>query len=173
MNQRLERLDYLHPLIQRPAHELIKRCHAQTGRLLLVVSGFRSVDEQMLIYQKGRTLNPETGVWEQNSPTGIGLVTKAKPGTSAHNIVRVVTNAPASMALDVIPFRDDGTPDWKPGQPFWDELYDIAFKVGLDPLGEPLGSYLEGDMGHFEEPAWKLKLEALGCMFPLLNGSEA
>ena len=170
MNQRLERIDFLHPIIQRPAHELIKRCHAELGRLLLVVSGFRSSDEQMLNYQKGRSLNRNTGVWEVTDASQV--VTRAKPGTSAHNIVRVTNGSPASMALDVIPLKDDGTPDWEIGDvdaSFWDSLYDIAWKVGLDPLGDPIGSYLVGDMGHLEEPAYKLKLEALGCMFPMLK----
>lgn len=170
MNQRLERIDFLHPIIQRPAHELIKRCHAELGRLLLVVSGFRSIDEQMLNYQKGRTLNRTTGIWEVTDAAQV--VTRAKPGTSAHNIVRVTTGSPASMALDVIPLKDDGTPDWDTDEDFWDQLYIIAWKVGLDPLGDPIGSYLAGDMGHLEEPAFRLKMEALGVMFPLLKESS-
>jgi hypothetical protein len=136
----------------------------------MVVNGYRSLDEQALIYQKGRTLNRTTGIWEITDAAQV--VTRAKPGTSAHNIVRVTTGAPASMALDVIPLNEDGTPDWDVGPDFWDDLYEISWKVGLDPLGDPIGSYLAGDNGHFEEPCWKLKIDALGLMFPLLKESS-
>lgn len=70
------------------------------------------------------------------------------------------------MALDVIPLWTDGTPDWEVDDRFWDSLYELAWKMGLDPLGDPIGSYLAGDKGHLEEPAWKLKLEGLGLIQP-------
>lgn len=174
VNQHLERIDLLHPIIQAPAHELVKRCHASLGRLLLVVHGWRSIDDQALLYQKGRTLNRTTGVWEITDVKNV--VTRAKPGTSAHNIVRVATKAPASLALDVIPLNDEGKPDWDIGEvdaSFWESVYDIAWKVGLDPLGDPIGSYLAGDMGHLEEPAFRFKMEALGVMFPIIEDSRA
>lgn len=167
-NQHLERLDLLAPIIQRPAIELVKQCKEKLGRSLLVVRGWSSLNDQMLLWQKGRTLEKETGVWEVTGP----IVTKAEPGTSAHNIVRAITGGPASVALDVIPFGDDGKADWEPSRDFWDALYEISWKLGLDPLGDPIGSYYAGDMGHFEEPGWKLKLEGLGLMFPLLKRSE-
>lgn len=167
MNQQhLERIDFLAPIIQRPALELIAQCQSKLGRRLLVVRGWSSTDEQDLLYQKGRTLNRNTGIWEITEADKV--VTRAKPGTSAHNIVRV-DGSPASLALDVIPFSDDGAPDWDAEPRFWDSLYEIAWKVGLDPLGDPIGSYLAGDMGHLEEPAWKLKIEALGLMFPFVS----
>ena len=168
--QHLERIDLLHPIIQASAHELVTRCQSSLKRTLLVVQGWRSLNDQALIYQKGRTLNRSTGVWEITDAPQV--VTRAKPGTSAHNIVRVATGAPASMALDVIPLNDDGTIDWQPDETFWDDLYEIAWKVGLDPLGDPIGSSLAGDMGHFEEPAFRLKMEALGVMFPLLKSER-
>lgn len=167
MNQHLERIDFLAPIIQEPARELVRQCEHKLGRRLFIVSGYRSLDEQMLNYQKGRTLNRDTGAWEISDQSQV--VTKAKSGTSAHNIVRAVTGAPASVALDVIPINDDGTLEWEVDERFWERLHEIGWKVGLDPLGDPIGSYLAGDNGHFEEPAWKLKLEALGLMFPILT----
>lgn len=164
MNQHLERLDFLHPIIQVSARQLIERCHTSLKRTLMVVQGWRSLNDQALIYQKGRTLNRSTGVWEITDPAQV--VTRAKPGTSAHNVVMISTGAPASMALDVIPFNEDGTIDWDADETFFDDLYEIAWKVGLDPLGDPIGSYLAGDKGHFEEPAWKLKIDGLGLMYP-------
>jgi hypothetical protein len=94
------------------------------------------------------------------------VVTRAKPGLSAHNVI-TIAGGPASMAVDVIPLNKDGSPDWRVGDDFWDDLYKIAWKVGLDPLGDPVGSYLAGDLGHIEEPAWKLKIDALGCVQPV------
>jgi hypothetical protein len=122
----------------------------------------------MLIYQKGRVYNRDAQTWDIVDP--LLIVTKAKPGLSAHNVI-TIQGAPASMAVDLIPFKADGTADWQVDADFWDDLYELAWKVGLDPLGDPIGSYLAGDMGHFEEPAWKLKLGGLGCYQPVESGS--
>ncbi len=163
MDQRLDRLDGLHGCIRQPAMLLIERCSAKLNRKLLVVQGWRSVQEQMLIYQKGRTLNRETGDWDVSDPSAI--VTKAKPGLSAHNVI-TKQGERASMALDVIPLTNDNKADWEVDDDFWDALYELAWKVGLDPLGDSIGSYLAGDKGHFEEPAFRLKLEGLGLIQP-------
>lgn len=162
MDQHLERLDGLHGCIQLPARLLIRRCEEVLRRKLLVVQGWRSVQEQMLIYQKGRTLNRDTNEWEVTGD----IVTKAKPGLSAHNVI-TRQGERASMALDLIPLLPDGKPDWTVDDNFWDKLYELAWKVGLDPVGDPIGSYLAGDKGHFEEPAWKLKLDGMMLIQPV------
>lgn len=161
-DQHLERLSGLHGCIHRPALLLIERCAFSLNRKLLVVQGWRSIQEQMLIYQKGRTLNRDTGEWEITGD----IVTRAKPGLSAHNVI-TRQGERASMALDVIPLTADGRSDWEVNDNFWDKLYELAWKVGLDPLGDPIGSYLAGDKGHFEEPAWKLKLDGLNLIQPV------
>jgi hypothetical protein len=162
MDQRLDRLDGLHGCIRQPAMLLIERCTLKLNRKLLIVQGWRSLQEQMLIYQKGRTLNRDTNEWEITGD----IVTKAKPGLSAHNVISKQGER-ASMALDVIPLLPDGTAEWNVDDNFWDKLYELAWKVGLDPLGDVIGSYLAGDKGHFEEPAWKLKLDGLGLIQPV------
>lgn len=164
MDQRLDRLDGLHGCIRRPAMLLIERCAIELNRKLLVVQGWRSVQEQMLIYQKGRALNRETGEWEVSDPAAI--VTKAKPGLSAHNVI-TKQGERASMAVDVVPLLPDGTADWRVHDDFWDHLYELAWKVGLDPLGDPIGSYMAGDKGHFEEPGFRHKLDGLGLIQPV------
>ncbi len=165
MNQRLDRLDGLAPMLRQPALELIQRCQRKLGRTLLVVSGWRSVNEQMLNYQKGRVFIRETGEWEIADKTLV--VTNSKPGLSAHNVI-TRAGAPAAMALDVIPLLPNGQPEWEVDPDFWDALYEkVAWKVGLDPLGDAIGSYLAGDWGHFEEPAWKLKLDGLNLLLPV------
>lgn len=164
MDQRLDRIDGLHGCIRQPTIMLIEQCWVKLQRKLLVVQGWRSLQEQMLIYQKGRTFNRDTNEWEISDPAQV--VTKAKPGFSAHNVIDR-RGEKASMAVDVIPFALDGKPDWEVGDYFWGELYKIAWKVGLDPLGDPIGSYLAGDKGHFEEPGWRNKLSGLALIQPI------
>jgi hypothetical protein len=163
INQRLERLDHMSPLIRKPARLLIERCEAKLNRKLLVVHGFRSMAEQMLLYQKGRVFVRESGDWQIVDRAAV--VTNSRPGLSAHNVI-TLAGAPAALALDVIPFDASALPDWDVDLKFWDDLYEIAWKIGLDPLGDAVGAYLPGDRGHFEEPAWKLKLDGLGLLLP-------
>lgn len=164
MNQRLDRLNGLAPMLRTPALELIQRCQRKLGRTLLVVSGWRAVQEQMLNYQKGRVFIRETGEWEIADKALV--VTNSKPGLSAHNVI-TLAGARASMALDVIPLLPDGQPEWDVEMPFWDKLFELAWKVGLDPLGDQIGEFLKGDLGHFQEPAWRLKLDGLNLMLPV------
>lgn len=171
MNQRLYRVDECHPIIKRSVLRMVELCDEKLNRKLLITHGFRSVQEQMLIYQKGRTFNRESGIWEATNDKEV--VSKSKPGLSAHNVI-TTAGKPAAMAVDVIPLRADGAADWDVPLKFWDDLYEIAWKVGLDPLGDTIGAHLKADLGHFEEPAWKLKLDALGCYQPVnLTGSVA
>lgn len=163
MNQRLDRLNGLHPMLRDPALRLVERCEQTLGRRLFIVHGWRSMPAQMAIYAKGRTLDRETGEWEITDAAAV--VTKARPGLSAHNVI-TQAGQPASMALDIIPFAPDGSLDWEVDLDFWDALYELAWKVGLDPEGDPIGSYLAGDRGHFGEPGWKLKLQGLGLLLP-------
>ena len=169
MNQHLERIDGLAAFLHAPVMKLIELAASKMHARLLVTQGWRSLQDQMLIYQKGRTLNRSTEVWEITDASQV--VTRARPGTSAHNII-TVSGGRASCAVDMIPFKDDGAPNWQIDDAFWDDLYELAWKVGLDPLGDPIGSYLAGDKGHFEEPAYKLKLEGLGLMFPRMTGAS-
>lgn len=163
MNQKLDRIEQCHPIIQQPVLRLVERCEQKLHKTLFLVHGFRSVLEQLLIYQKGRTFDRENAVWVVTDQKAVA--TNAMPGLSAHNVV-TVAGKPASMAVDVIPFDASGQLDWDVDEQFWDDLYELAWKVGLDPLGDPMGSYLKGDCGHFEEPCWKLKLDGLGCYQP-------
>lgn len=169
MNQHLERLNGLAGFLQPVALELITRCERDLKRKLMVVRGWSSYAEQLQKYQQGRTLDRETQEWIETEPALI--VTRAKPGQSAHNVVRQGTMAAASVGVDLIPLLPNGEPDWNVGMAFWEALYPLAWKCGLDPLGDQIGAYLKGDLGHFEEPCWKLKLLGLGLMQPVGNES--
>lgn len=163
MHQHLERIESCHPILHEPVRQLVHQCQSKLGRTLLIVWGHRSYEHQLSIYQQGRTYNRESGVWEVTDERAVK--TKAKPGLSAHNIV-TLDGQPASMAVDVIPFNADGSLDWNVSMVFWNRLYVIAHKLGLDPLGDQVGAYLKGDLGHFQEPGWEIKLGALNAKRP-------
>jgi hypothetical protein len=165
MNQHLERLAGCHPIIRRPVLALIEDCEKKLKRKLMIVHGFRSMPEQMALYQKGRMYDATLKQWFEKDPKLV--VTRSLPGLSAHNVITAVRADPASMAVDLIPLDAAGNPDWQANLNFWQRLYGLAWDVGLDPLGDPIGSYLAGDMGHLEEPSWQLKLDGLGCIQPV------
>jgi len=163
MNQHLERLEGLAPIIRTAAHRLIEQAETKLKQRLLVVHTWRSMASQLALYAEGRQYDRASGEWVVVQPSAVR--TKAKPGTSAHNVITRLGDR-AALALDVIPLDDEGQPNWTIPDRFWDDLYDLAWRVGLDPLGDPIGSYLAGDKGHFEEPAWSLKLDGLGLILP-------
>lgn len=169
MNQHQERLNGLAGFLQPVVLELMTRCARDLKRPLMVVRGWSSYAEQLQKYQQGRTLDRETNEWVETEPALI--VTRAKPGLSAHNVVMQDTMAKAAVGVDLIPLLPNGEPDWNVSLVFWDQLYPIAWKVGLDPLGDQTGAYLKGDLGHFDEPGWKLKLQRLGLMQPVAGES--
>jgi hypothetical protein len=164
MNQHLDRLDGLALFLHAPALKLVELCDAKLKRKLMIVSGWRSVQEQMLNYQKGRTMNRETGEWEVSDVNLI--VTKAKPGFTPHNAI-TRDGQRAALAFDCVPLKPNGDADWLVDMGFWDNLYELSWKVGLDPLGDPLGEYLKGDLGHFQEPGWKYKSDGMGIILPV------
>lgn len=164
MNSRLDRLEGVAEFLRQAVIRLFELSEEKLKTRLLLVHGFRSSQEQMLLYQKGRTYNREEGIWVVTSKGEI--VTNAKPGRSAHNVIKKLDGRAAAVGVDVAPFTKDGGVNWSPPDAYWDDLYELAWKVGLDPLGDPTGSYTAWDKGHFEEPAWKLKLEGLGLLLP-------
>ena len=151
-------------MLHEPVKKLIADCAQSLHRTLMVVYGWRSVQEQLLFYQQGRSLNRETGVWEVTDVAA--LVTRALPGSSAHNVITIKGDR-AAMGVDLIPLLEDGSADWTPGEDFWDRTYELSWKCGLDPLGDQIGGYLKNDKGHFEEPYWKGKLDGLGLVRPV------
>ena len=177
-----ERLETCHPLVREKGREFVRIASASQHRLLLV-RAWSSFAEQMGIYQIGRTLETSTGEWKETGP----VRTKAKPGTSAHNVL-TRDKQPASLAFDIIPLDQEGRPLWqvvdetaeqneirwlrtygRRAQSVWNELYKTMAKCGLDAYGDTWGAYLAWDKGHCEEPAWKLAMAPLGLMLPTLT----
>ncbi len=165
MNLHHERLDGVSPIIRGAVLRLCDLSEARLKKPLLVVHGWRSVSQQVALYQRGRAMNRETGEWEIVDAAAV--VTRAKPGMSAHNVITAREGQPAALGVDLIPLTPTGQPDWEVCDAFWDDLYELAWKCGLDPLGDTIGAYLEGDKGHLEEPGFRLKLDGLGLVLPV------
>jgi len=166
MHQHLERLDGVAPFLRAPVRELLRLSEFKLHRPLMIVFGWRAVAEQELLYQQGRTFNRDTQVWEVSNAALV--VTNARPGRSAHNVISVA-GEPFAMAVDVVPLKIDGTADWNPSEQYLDDLYRAAWNCGLDPLGDPVGSFLKSDKLHFEEPKWMLKLDGLDALLPVAH----
>ena len=80
------RINTLHPLIRRPAKELVLRCQVQLGINLRVAQALRTVAEQDALYAKGRTVSGD-------------IVTNAKGGSSYHNF---------GLAFDLVEITSEG-----------------------------------------------------------------
>lgn len=115
----------LRPLIE----QLIMGAEIATGLEWIVTSGRRTMAEQQKLYDQGRT-------------TKGTIVTKAKPGQSAHNF---------GLAADLAPMKD-GKIWWSAPDSVWQAMADTAVKLGLTA-----GFYFKSfkDMPHVELPSWK------------------
>lgn len=169
MNQRLERLQQLAVFLQEPAKEYLKKVQLDLNVSLFVVFTWRSAIEQRQLFSGGREYEQESGIWRVVDKKKV--VTNADAGTSAHNVV-TEDSQPASVAMDIIPMSPDGVLLWNTKRDTWQKVWDLAWDFGFDPLGDTVGAYYEGDLGHLEEPGWKVKLAGLGLKRPLITKVE-
>ena len=103
----------LDPVIRPFAEKLLVRA-AQDGLRLVVVSGYRSMQEQEKLYAQGRTEPGE-------------IVTNAKPGSSWHNF---------ALAFDVASIDASGNIVWPNDSSFWSRVGQIGREVGLEWGGD-------------------------------------
>jgi peptidoglycan LD-endopeptidase CwlK len=103
---------------------------------MIITCTLRSNDEQAALYAQGRTTPGE-------------IVTDAPPGESAHNY---------GLALDIVPVVN-GKPDWKGGDPVWQQIGAIGQAAGLTWLGARGSRFPEEP--HFEHPDWRAIVVAL------------
>jgi hypothetical protein len=162
MMRHLERLERAHPIHRARMAEFL-RLAEQQGFSLLVVRVYASPAEQLDKWRQGRRYNKASGRWEVADEKL--LVTRAKPGSSAHEVVGVDA-VPAALATDIVPVDAAGKPIWNTPDSVWTQLWDLAARAGLDALGDPWGRFLGFDKGHLEEPAWQVVLSALGLRLP-------
>lgn len=163
MNQHLALLSDLAPFLRAPAQGMIEAIARDLKFTMRVTFTWRSFQTQLSIYEKGREYDRAEGVWKVVDEKLI--VTKAKPGSSPHNVI-TMAGAPAAVALDMVPMAPNGELLWGTAKTDWQKIWKIAWKFGFDPLGDSIGAYYEPDLGHFEEPGWKAKLDGLQLLLP-------
>lgn len=122
-------LDDLDPRVKPKVESFLAACKA-AGIEILVTCTLRTYEEQAKLYAQGRT---EPGK----------IVTRAKPGQSAHN---------AGLALDVVPLLH-GKPVWDFPDPLWSKVGALGQEAGLQWYGAPGAEFVEA--AHFQLPHWK------------------
>lgn len=160
----LDKLSLSAPIHRARMNELLLRC-TEAGIRILITFTYRSVEEQFKLYMTGRQYDPSTNTIITVNPSIV--VTNALPGRTSHNVVTKDIQFPASMASDIIPVDDKGSPIWDTPNIVWLKIYDICNKkAGLDAYGDPWGRLMGSDKGHVEEPMWPVIMDSLGLMAP-------
>ena len=131
-------LGTLTAVFQAKARAWLEDCE-EHGIDILITATYRSMEEQAAEYAKGRTTKSTVGPFTPEDPLG-KIVTKAKPGESAHQW---------RMALDFVPM-DNGRPVWDVKSPLWDRAIKLAEARGMESL-RPFES------AHLQEPGWRDK----------------
>lgn len=135
------------------AERFLDRCeedpHLRNGGVeVLVTCTYRSNEEQAALYAQGRTKPGR-------------IVTRAKPGQSAHNAVDA-NGKPASRAIDIVPTRygkalwgtsgdgidDDPSDDRTDDLEAWQRIGKIGEDCGFNWYGRPDAPFRE--FPHFE-----------------------
>jgi hypothetical protein len=112
-----QRLGRLHPLVQARGAAFLELC-AHAGLSVLVSQGWRTWEEQDVLYAKGRAVPP------------IGrkhVVTMAKGGQSYHNF---------GLAFDIVVLDAVGKADWNTSHPGWSTAGALGKSVGLEWGGD-------------------------------------
>jgi peptidoglycan LD-endopeptidase CwlK len=105
----------LHPFVEEQTNHLIKQA-ADKGIVIVITDDFRSVEDQDLLYKKGRT-------------TDGNIVTFAKGGESYHNFGLAIDFALKTPSGDVIwDMEYDGN---KNGKDDWTEVVKMAKSLGF------------------------------------------
>lgn len=145
MSSRIEDLD---PWTRAKAQDFLRSC-ASVGLRVRITQTRRTLDEQQHLYHQGRMY--QNGAWIVVDWAKV--VTKAAPGTSAHNF---------GMAFDICfegadPYLDAYLHEHAVYDPRWAQVGEIGEKLGLS-WGGPRGSLdrFTWDRPHFERPDWKV-----------------
>jgi peptidoglycan L-alanyl-D-glutamate endopeptidase CwlK len=122
-------LDDLNPLIKDQVVGFLQDCaHADID--VIVTCTRRTAEEQAVLYAQGRT-------------TPGPIVTRAKPGQSAHNF---------GLAVDVA-ILVHGKLDWERASPLWATVGKLGQNRGLEWYGAPDAEFSE--LPHFQLPNWR------------------
>jgi len=105
----------------------LRRCELR-GIVVIVTSGWRSPDEQMNLFAKGRQMDPATGVW--NIVDRRLVVTNAMPNEAPHcrgaayDICPLVAEKPAWDRLDLF----QAVAECRPSELAWGGAWQGNFK---------------------------------------------
>jgi peptidoglycan hydrolase-like protein with peptidoglycan-binding domain len=104
------------------------------GVNVMVTSGYRTFKEQTALYAQGRqslgavnALRKDAGMSPISATENKGVVTKVKAGGSFHNY---------GLAVDVVPLKANGQPDWKAPSSTWKAIGAAGKKQGLEWGGD-------------------------------------
>lgn len=125
----MNRLESLEPDFRPLVETVIREATAKTGCQWVCTSGRRSMAEQRKLFDQGRT-------------TPGPIVTKARPGSSAHNF---------GLAADLAPMKD-GKIWWAAPKEVWKAMADIAVAHGLT-AGFYFNTFF--DAPHIESQSWR------------------
>jgi peptidoglycan LD-endopeptidase CwlK len=138
-----------------PFAESIAKMEVEANKLgAYLFDGYRSKEEQLVLYSKGREFISPTGQWVVTNPRLV--VTKAAPGSSAHNY-----GVGSDWAFD-----DNPT---KPGvQWSWDDHYQWS---ELGKIGKALGFEWAAEWRSFpERPHFQMLYGyKIATLLPVLN----
>jgi peptidoglycan LD-endopeptidase CwlK len=113
----------LHPVVEERTNQLIQTM-ADKGITMVITDGFRSVEEQNLLYEQGRT-------------TEGSIVTNAKGGESLHNFGLAVDFALKTKSGEIIwDMEFDGNGN---GLADWMEVVEVAKELGFEWGGDWIG----------------------------------
>lgn len=124
------KIDTLEPEFKEKIQALLLQLEATTGLKWVITSARRTMAEQQKLYDQGRI-------------TPGKVVTKAKPGSSAHNF---------GLAVDLAPLNQHGDIWWDAPKGKWKLMADTAQNMGL-----VAGFYFRSifDAPHIEAPGWR------------------
>jgi peptidoglycan LD-endopeptidase CwlK len=113
----------LHPVVEERTNQLIQTM-ADKGITIVITDGFRSVEEQNVLYEQGRTREGS-------------IVTNAKGGGSVHNFGLAVDFALKTQSGEIIWNMElDGNGN---GLADWMEVVEVAKELGFEWGGDWIG----------------------------------
>jgi peptidoglycan L-alanyl-D-glutamate endopeptidase CwlK len=126
------KLDTLDPDFKAQIEQLLMAVESLTGLQWVCTDGRRTMAEQDKLFAQGRTKPGK-------------VVTKAPPGSSAHNY---------GLAVDLWPLDKDRDIWWEAPAKTFKPLADLAVDMGLTA-----GYYFQSifDAPHVEHPSWKIQ----------------
>lgn len=125
-----EKLATLEPSFRQAVEELLTNLETVSGIKWVITSARRTMAEQKKLYDQGRSTPGE-------------IVTKAPPGSSAHNF---------GLAVDLCPLDKTGECWWNAPERYWKMMGELAEGMGL-VWGGHFASIM--DKPHIESADWR------------------